>query len=160
VRDDVRDFCRQAFSGMLSNFLQDKRVKQSQVEHEGFECDGCEVNPIKGVRFKCSVCPDYDLCEGCEAKGLHAEHPMLKIRDPSMAPAKLICQYRDIAPHVEAIKVPVEQPKQKAHCGKKNFIKYSGRFVKESFGDKYVVMPGEKIRKSWTFRNDGKTVWP
>lgn len=32
--------------------------------------------------------------------------------------------------------------------------------MKESFGDKYVVMPGEKIRKSWTFRNDGKTSWP
>jgi len=76
---------------MLSEFMVDKRTKQAEMEHKGFECDGCGVNPIKGIRFKCSVHPDYDLCEECEAKGTYSKHPMLKIRDPSFAPAQLIC---------------------------------------------------------------------
>jgi len=152
---------------MLINFLKDKRAKQAEVEHKGYICDVCEVNPIKGIRYKCSVRNDYDLCESCEAKGTHNTYPMLKIRDPSMAPANLICQYNSI-PNIpasaqpEPIKVPVEQPKpQKApESKKKNWIKYSGRFVKESFGDKYIVSPGQVIRKTWTFRNDGETSWP
>jgi len=39
----------------------------------------------------CSVCTNYDICEKCESKGIHIEHPMLKIRKVSQAPAKLIC---------------------------------------------------------------------
>ena len=44
-------------------------------------CDGCEVTPIQGIRYKCSVCPDMDYCEKCESEKGH-EHPMLKIRRP------------------------------------------------------------------------------
>lgn len=50
--------------------------------HPGVACDGCEASPIKGPRFKCMVCPDYDLCQGCENKGLHSEHNMVKLMKP------------------------------------------------------------------------------
>jgi len=37
--------------------------------------------PITGVRFKCRTCPDFDLCEACEAKNVHpADHPMVKFK--------------------------------------------------------------------------------
>jgi len=35
------------------------------LEHEGITCDGCGKCPIKGLRFKCKDCPDYDLCSAC-----------------------------------------------------------------------------------------------
>jgi len=38
--------------------------------------------------------------------------------------------------------------------------KYSARFVKESFGDKFRVAPGQAFTKTWTMRNDGETAWP
>lgn len=39
-----------------------------QVVHNGITCDGCEVSPIAGPRFKCKACPDYDLCASCYAR--------------------------------------------------------------------------------------------
>ncbi len=29
-------------------------------------CDGCGVHPIIGIRYKCSVCENFDYCEMCE----------------------------------------------------------------------------------------------
>jgi len=33
--------------------------------HRHVTCDGCGMTPLKGLRFKCAMCPDYDLCESC-----------------------------------------------------------------------------------------------
>jgi len=50
--------------------------------HYGVTCDGCGVAPIKGVRFKCLVCPNYDLCGPCEAKNNHpSSHTLLKLKE-------------------------------------------------------------------------------
>ncbi|XP_076878621.1 sequestosome-1 [Brachyhypopomus gauderio] len=51
------------------------------MAHPGVTCDGCE-GQVAGTRFKCTVCPDYDLCSTCQAKGLHKEHPLLPIFHP------------------------------------------------------------------------------
>lgn len=32
------------------------------------------------------VCPDYDLCQSCEGKGIHTEHDMMKITKPVTNP--------------------------------------------------------------------------
>ncbi|WAQ99089.1 SQSTM-like protein [Mya arenaria] len=54
--------------------------------HRGVVCDGCQIGPIVGPRYKCMVCPDYDLCRGCEGAGLHVEHDMIKITQPASFP--------------------------------------------------------------------------
>jgi len=55
------------------------------VVHHGITCDGCQLSPIRGVRFKCRTCPDYDLCEACEAKNTHpADHPLIKFKVEKM----------------------------------------------------------------------------
>ncbi|CAE7525887.1 HERC2 [Symbiodinium sp. CCMP2456] len=35
------------------------------VLHHGVMCDKCEMAPIKGTRFKCQDCHNYDLCRDC-----------------------------------------------------------------------------------------------
>jgi sequestosome 1 len=49
--------------------------------HVGVTCDGCN-GPVIGFRYKCFVCPDYDLCEKCSSAGIHSEHNMIKITKP------------------------------------------------------------------------------
>lgn len=53
--------------------------------HPGIICDGCNNN-IRGIRYKCMECPDYDLCSSCEHTGLHTDHNMMKIIKPNRAP--------------------------------------------------------------------------
>ena len=49
--------------------------------HPGVICDGCG-SAIYGTRYKCLVCPDYDLCSSCENKGEHVDHNMISIKVP------------------------------------------------------------------------------
>ena len=49
--------------------------------HSGIKCDGCGMYPIKGLRFKCLVCPSFNFCYNCEENEDH-EHPFYKIRFP------------------------------------------------------------------------------
>ncbi|GCB66352.1 sequestosome-1 [Scyliorhinus torazame] len=49
--------------------------------HPNIICDACN-GPVIGVRYKCSVCPDYDLCGPCKGKGFHKEHEMLLVQTP------------------------------------------------------------------------------
>ncbi|XP_030867214.3 sequestosome-1 isoform X3 [Gorilla gorilla gorilla] len=49
--------------------------------HPNVICDGCN-GPVVGTRYKCSVCPDYDLCSVCEGKGLHRGHSKLAFPSP------------------------------------------------------------------------------
>lgn len=61
----------------------------SQVIHAHVTCDECGTSPIVGIRYKCVVCPDFDVCEKCEAKSTH-DHPFLKIKHLKHTPLKII----------------------------------------------------------------------
>lgn len=56
--------------------------------HPNVICDGCE-GPVVGARFKCTVCPDYDLCSTCEGKGIHKEHNMVMFQSPLLNPLEV-----------------------------------------------------------------------
>lgn len=79
------------------------------VVHERVECDACGTAPVVGVRYKCSVCRDYDLCAACERANsgegeagpaaygsLHdGTHPFLKIVRPEQTPAAIMTVLRE-----------------------------------------------------------------
>lgn len=74
------------------NNLMNKPKIEEQSVHQKVVCDGCGMKPIVGVRFKCTVCPNFDYCENCEkAKANEHKHPFLKIRKPELAPAQIQC---------------------------------------------------------------------
>lgn len=58
-----------------------KLEEQDPSLHKGVRCDGCS-GPVKGLRYKCLTCPDYDLCECCESNHIHNDHPMIRIVSP------------------------------------------------------------------------------
>eukprot|EP00743_Colponemidia_sp_Colp-15_P001546 GILK01001688.1.p1 GENE.GILK01001688.1~~GILK01001688.1.p1 ORF type:complete len:665 (+),score=86.75 GILK01001688.1:126-2120(+) len=62
--------------------------------HNKVTCDGCGMLPIVGIRYKCAVCADYDLCEECEEKQVHDYiHPFLKLRRPDQRALFAACSH-------------------------------------------------------------------
>ncbi|RCH97081.1 hypothetical protein CU097_010177 [Rhizopus azygosporus] len=70
----------------LLNLLHAISENQSRKEgyiHRGITCNKCSVSPIRGTRYKCANCVDFDLCEMCEGSNSHINtHVFLKIRIP------------------------------------------------------------------------------
>ncbi|ELR19828.1 EF hand domain containing protein [Acanthamoeba castellanii str. Neff] len=59
-----------------------KKQRTNQTVHRGIICGDCG-DIIRGIRYMCANCADFDLCETCEAKESHYKtHVFLKIRIP------------------------------------------------------------------------------
>ena len=67
--------------------------KEELITHYRVKCDGCKKFPIEGIRYKCTICKNFDYCEECEKKyALEHGHPLLKIRKPELTPISIICK--------------------------------------------------------------------
>ena len=71
-----------------------KEFKKEQEEqnvsygliHFNILCDGCKMNPIRGNRYKCKCCPDFDFCENCYQKNKDTHgHEFKKIEKLNVA---------------------------------------------------------------------------
>mmetsp|Transcript_10030 Transcript_10030/g.11416 ORF Transcript_10030/g.11416 Transcript_10030/m.11416 type:complete len:113 (+) Transcript_10030:948-1286(+) len=74
----ILDECKDYFQKQKASHEENKF---KQVIHRNVTCDNCQASPILGVRYRCVVCEDYDLCSKCECEDIH-KHPMLKISNP------------------------------------------------------------------------------
>ncbi|KAL1491483.1 hypothetical protein ABEB36_012074 [Hypothenemus hampei] len=75
--DVTVDFPRQQnWTGLLSE------MEVVPSCHEGVQCNGCCVQPIRGPRFKCKVCEGYDLCDNCFYTKRNHRHSFVRIQEP------------------------------------------------------------------------------
>ncbi|GJE89466.1 ZZ-type zinc finger-containing protein [Phanerochaete sordida] len=89
-----------------------RNILRSDVLHAA-KCNECGEN-IRGTRYKClhSECPDYDLCQNCEALPIPVHpltHPLVTLRIPE---AEIPCVYRQprwqpsSTPEPESLRAP------------------------------------------------------
>ncbi|KAI9278698.1 hypothetical protein BDA99DRAFT_531443 [Phascolomyces articulosus] len=63
--------------------ISETQARKEGYIHRGITCNKCGVSPIRGTRYKCANCVDFDLCEMCEGSNSHlTTHVFLKIRIP------------------------------------------------------------------------------
>lgn len=68
---------------LLYHIAEDQARKDGYI-HRGVTCNSCGAMPIQGIRYRCANCIDYDLCETCEAMGVHIKtHLFYKVRIPA-----------------------------------------------------------------------------
>lgn len=56
-------------------------IRYKDVVHEGVSCDVWKIESIRGIRYKCAICENFDMCANCENKSNH-KHPVMKITSP------------------------------------------------------------------------------
>ncbi|XP_063572447.1 E3 ubiquitin-protein ligase HERC2-like [Pongo abelii] len=80
-KDIIDDFPQQShWTGLLSE------MELVPSIHPGVTCDGCQMFPINGSRFKCRNCDDFDFCEMCFKTEKHnTRHTFGRINEPGMA---------------------------------------------------------------------------
>ncbi|KAM7193570.1 hypothetical protein V8F20_008343 [Naviculisporaceae sp. PSN 640] len=67
---------------LLFRVSQDNAQRNAYV-HRGCSCNSCGILPIRGIRYRCANCADFDLCETCESAQVHTKtHIFYKIRVP------------------------------------------------------------------------------
>jgi len=142
-------------------------ASKSDDVHPGVICDGCGSG-IAGIRYKCSVCADYDLCQACEAKGgIHdPTHPFLKIPKPLQATGRG-CPYRRPGAHF-GHKFGRWGPgwngykaSGPSNTSSQSPARYLGRFVADiTVEDGTSMTPQQQFVKIWKMRNEGTLAWP
>ncbi|KAK8121719.1 hypothetical protein PG984_010389 [Apiospora sp. TS-2023a] len=64
--------------------VSEDNARRNAYVHRGCQCNGCGMVPIRGIRYRCANCTDFDLCEVCESQGLHIKtHVFYKVRVPA-----------------------------------------------------------------------------
>lgn len=91
--DELIEAIKNITDGVFRVFIVEKKTPrndsslptdgQRDMLHPGVTCDGCN-GEVRGIRFKCQVCLDYDLCTVCKSAGKHNEHEMITIERPRM----------------------------------------------------------------------------
>ena len=57
------------------------------IIHLGVMCIGCRSFPIKGCRYKCTLCINFNYCEECAKKyAKEHNHPFFMFYDPKKRP--------------------------------------------------------------------------
>ena len=95
VREFIDEIAPQVFQTLAEGGVVGE--PEGPATHKNYVCDICEMEPIVGVRYKCAVCENFDLCENCEAKDLH-DHPLVKIRKPEHAPKYISAEVHEEQP--------------------------------------------------------------
>ena len=82
IKESIRLLVRAKLKNLENNILNEISNKEQPI-HKGIKCNQCGKEDIKGVRYKCSTCANYNLCEECEDNTDHNEnHLFIKIKEP------------------------------------------------------------------------------
>ena len=82
-----------------------KVMNSSLLIHNGVSCNKCQIMPIRGYRFKCPRCLNYNLCQECEQdnsdKGFHPHSNFILCRVPETSIATNDYSYQCLTSNLE-----------------------------------------------------------
>ncbi|CAG0898529.1 unnamed protein product [Darwinula stevensoni] len=72
------------------------------VKHPNFSCDSCKRQGIQGLRWKCKICHDFDLCMACYMGDKHdLNHPFFRFDSP-------FSQGVEVPSRAESVRIPLK----------------------------------------------------
>jgi len=101
IKNDIKELVRSKMKDLETNIIQDiyqsiktqltaneekfnkAQLNQEDIIHNGIKCNNCNTESIKGIRYKCIHCQNFNLCSNCEEYCDHDKnHIFIKIRKP------------------------------------------------------------------------------
>ncbi|KAK0958659.1 hypothetical protein LTS01_021775 [Friedmanniomyces endolithicus] len=83
----------QGIKGLLY-YIAEEESKRKAYEYRGIYCEECGESPIRGIRYHCLNCPDFDVCATCEVTTVHQKtHVLAKIKIPLPVLSQIREQY-------------------------------------------------------------------
>ncbi|XP_028163058.1 next to BRCA1 gene 1 protein-like isoform X1 [Ostrinia furnacalis] len=81
IKTQSKNLCPDAVPTLCLPPNEVNTIDPEPMQHDDIVCNSCH-KPIRGFRYKCVSCDDYDLCPKCESMETHSNHYMLRIPKP------------------------------------------------------------------------------
>ena len=112
--------------------------------HFGIKCQKCQIFPIKGHRYKCPKCLDYNLCEECEQLNsevnFHPHSNFILYRSPEIAMTSDDYSYECLTQNLEIHeKYGVESFNIKLRLKNNGYLKWSENCVLKCKKEKSTI---------------------
>lgn len=124
LRDEIESMIEEKIARAMKKSVEPEKPK-STYNHFGITCDVCRKIITNSCRFKSLVKHDFDICETCEATGVHPE-PLIKIRAPLVGNISwnVNRHFNEMKAIFEGKKVEIKQESKdqsaSSHCGFKS----------------------------------------
>ena len=93
IKQSIREMVQSKMKILEQSILEELAKKEKEnhiITHKGISCSNCGMRDIVGIRYKCTTCPNFNLCENCEENIDHDDnHVMLKIKEPILSEKNL-----------------------------------------------------------------------
>lgn len=106
--------CQPFLNAFLDVISMAPPAPQADLDKHQCNCDGCGLHYFTGVRYRCTVCDDYDLCSLCYQKNIHnLAHAFKRIDKPGAQPTFLAPRRKPTTPTLSTSRsVPQLKPDQ------------------------------------------------
>lgn len=157
----IRSIIQEEFEKSIGNVISSK-LESHRIVHYNVKCDGCGNKPILGVRYRCSMCSNFNYCSMCEQDNYHI-HPFLKYRLPEGK--YRLMKYNSLGKKPNIFQELLE-PFESLFCSSKdnmfsepkssryNMLCLDGNNITE-----LTDLPLHSIEKQWLIKNTGKSCW-
>ncbi len=91
IKQNIREMVQSKMKLLEQSILEEISKKENPIIiHKGISCSNCGMKEIVGIRYKCTTCPNFNLCENCEENIDHDDnHVLLKIKEPILSEKNL-----------------------------------------------------------------------
>ena len=112
IKQKIRDMVQTKLKILEQSIIEDiSKEINPPIIHKGINCSICGKKDIVGIRYKCSMCQNFNLCEKCEENNEHDDnHVLLKIKEPITSEKNLEEKIQNtiIIPEVDFQAEPIE----------------------------------------------------